>query len=145
MHASMSDIWVRYNVWRNYKGNLQEFNEPHKSEWYPVANQVPLLRMLVNDVLANVPECELGGVLITKIPPGESIDPHVDDGWHAGYYRDKYAVQLQGNERQSFNFKGYSLSTEPGQVFKFDNSQQHWVNNDSDEDRMTMIICTRAI
>ena len=141
----MSDIWVRYNAWENYTGDMVAFNDQHESVWYPVADEVPALWLLVNDVLANLDPVELGGVLITKIPPGGNIAQHVDGGWHAGYYSDKYAVQLMGNEEQSFNFYGHSLSTLPGQVFWFDNSQQHWVDNPSTEDRMTMIICTREI
>jgi hypothetical protein len=141
----MSDVWVRYNAWENFNGSLADFNEPHVSEWYPVAYEIPALRLLVNDVLANLPPVELGGVLITKIPPGEQVAPHVDGGWHAGYYRDKYAVQIKGNAEQSFNFEGVSLSAEPGDVYWFDNSKLHWVLNNSDEERITMIICTRRI
>lgn len=145
VHADMSDIWVRYNAWENYHGDLAAMSEPHESVWYPVANETPQLRLCVNDVLANLPPVELGMVLITKIPPGGKVEPHVDSGWHAGYYNDKYAVQLKGNSAQSFNFDGYSLSTQPGEVFWFDNSREHWVLNDSREDRMTMIVCTRRI
>lgn len=145
VHAGMSDIWVRYNAWENYHGDLREMSEPHESVWYPVAYEVPELRLLVNDVLANLDPVELGMVLITRIPPGGEVEPHVDSGWHATHYNDKYGIQLQGNERQSFNFDGHSLSTRPGEVFWFDNSGEHWVLNDSDEDRMTMIVCTRKI
>jgi quercetin dioxygenase-like cupin family protein len=86
---------------------------------------------------------ELGGVLITHIPPGEGVAPHIDTGWHAEYYYDKYAVQLQGNKDQGFCFEGLTISAEPGQVYWFNNQKKHWVYNDSNEDRMTMIICVR--
>lgn len=143
VHSAMSDIWVRYNVWENYCGDLAAFNEPHESVWYPVAFELPQIRLLVNDVLAHLPPVELGGVLITKLPPGCNIDPHVDGGWHAEYYRDKYAVQLKGNADQGFYFEGCSYAAEPGEVYWFDNQQLHWVRNDSSEDRITMIVCTR--
>ena len=143
-HAQMSDVWVRFNAWENYRGDLATFNDLHESVWYPVANEIPALRLLINDLLYYTgADRELGGVLITKIPPGGSISPHVDQGWHAEYYEDKYAIQLKGNEEQSFNFEGVQLSTQPGQVIWFDNSQLHWVDNESDEDRITMIVCTR--
>lgn len=145
MHSDISDIWVRYNAWENYRGDLAEFNEEHESVWYPVSYAVPELRLLVHDVLEHLPPVELGGVLITKIPPGGMVQPHSDHGWHAEYYRDKYAVQMKGNQRQAFHFEGISLSADPGQVYWFDNQQVHWVTNDSDEDRITMIICTREI
>lgn len=145
VHSEMSDIWVRYNAWENYHGDLRAMSEPHESVWYPVANEIPALRLLVNDVLANLEPVELGMVLITRIPAHSEVAPHADSGWHATHYNDKYGVQLQGNSEQSFNFEGHSLSTQPGEVFWFDNSREHWVLNDSDEDRMTMIVCTREI
>jgi len=144
-HTEMSDIWVRFNAWENFHGDLRAMCAPHKSVWYPVADEVPALRLLVNDVLAHLGPVELGMVLITRLPPGGKINPHVDGGWHAAYYNDKYAVQLQGNAEQSFNFQNHWISPNPGEVFWFDNSQLHWVFNDSSEDRMTMIICTRKI
>jgi len=142
VHAGISDLWVRYNSWDNYQ-DLRSFNDEHESVWYPVAYQIPALRFMVNDVLAHLPPVELGGVLITKIPPGGAVQPHSDHGWHAEYYPDKYAVQIKGNKAQAFHFEHLQLSAEPGEVYWFDNSQVHWVTNNSDEDRITMIICTR--
>ena len=81
--------------------------------------------------------------MITKIPPGGMVKPHVDHGWHADYY-DKYAVQLQGNCDQAFCFENESFSALPGDVYWFNNKVEHWVVNNSSEDRMTMIICIRS-
>ena len=144
MHGEVSDIWVRYNAWENYNGDLASFNEPHVSEWYPIAREYPALIFLVNDVLGHLPPVELGGVLITKIPPGQRVMPHSDHGWHAEYYNDKFAVQIKGNAEQAFCFEEAQLSALPGWVYWFDNQRVHWVTNDSDEDRITMIICTRV-
>lgn len=144
-HREMSDIWVRYNNWENFnpEAGLAAFNQPHESVWYPVADEIPQLKRVVYDVLAHLGDVKLGGVLITRIPPGCGVAPHVDGGWHAGYYTDKHGVQLKGTLDQSFNFEGYSLSALPGEVYWFDNSKLHWVENPSSEDRITMIICTR--
>lgn len=141
-HTQMSDIWVRYNDYANFKDNLVEFNKEHISVWYPEAYKIPSIIDLCYQVLYLVGGKSIGGVLITKIPPGGQVAPHIDTGWHASYY-EKFAVQLMGNDRQSFNFEGYSLSAEPGQLYTFDNSRTHWVTNDSDKDRMTLIICIR--
>ena len=85
---------------------------------------------------------DLGGVLITKIPPHKRCYPHVDQGWHARYY-EKFAYQVQGNLEQSFNVECETLRTGSGDLFWFDNAHTHWVNNPSDEDRITMIVCVR--
>jgi aspartyl/asparaginyl beta-hydroxylase (cupin superfamily) len=84
----------------------------------------------------------LGGVLITRIPPGGEVKPHIDSGWHAEYY-EKYAIQLKGNKDQGFYFEDAELHPETGDVYTFDNSKLHWVRNDSNEERMTLIVCIR--
>lgn len=141
-HAGVSDIWVRYNAWENYTGDWPAFHGPHESVWYPVCEVLTEVRPLVGAVAAHLGKSQIGGVLITKVPPGGQVAPHVDGGWHAGFY-DKFAVQLQGNDRQAFCFEDSKLSALPGELYTFDNSRRHWVFNRSDEDRMTLIICLR--
>lgn len=142
-HGGVSDIWVRYNAWENFNGDVAAFNGPHASSWYPVVRQIPAIKPLVFDVMRYVEGEQLGGVLITRIPPGGCVAPHVDHGWHAGYYA-KFAVQLCGNDRQAFCFDDAQLSAKPGDLYTFDNAQRHWVTNDSDDERMTLIICIRG-
>lgn len=142
-HAGISDIWVRYNAWENLdRSNPAAFNEPHESVWYPAIDRVPVLRPLIFDVMRLVEGEHLGGVLITRIPPGGEVLPHVDQGWHARYY-DKVAVQIEGGHKQSFCFDDDKLVSHPGDVYTFDNSRKHWVTNESDHDRITLIICIR--
>jgi hypothetical protein len=140
-HSKVSDVWVRYNAWENFKDRAT-FNGPHESHWYPVISQIPAVVELCHDAMAEVGGKLLGGVLITKIPPHEKVEPHIDGGWHAGYY-EKFAIQLKGTPEQKFCFEDAVLSAEVGELYTFDNSKLHWVINDSDEDRMTLIICIR--
>lgn len=141
-HAQVSDIWVRYNDIANFTGDLAAFNAPHEAVWYPVAQQIPSVVTLVNEVVRRVAGKRLGGVLITRIPPGGRVEPHVDRGWHAEFY-EKFAVQLRGNAQQAFCFEDAELRPEPGDLYTFDNSRLHWVVNDSAEERMTLIICIK--
>lgn len=143
-HTTVSDIWVRYNAWKNYnpKTGLRAFNEKHESVWYPSVGKLPAVRPVVQQVLDFVGGGALGGVLITKIPPGGEVLPHIDRGWHAEHYT-KFAVQLLGNADQTFHFEDSSLSPFPGDVYTFDNSRLHWVKNSSTMDRITLIICIR--
>lgn len=140
-HSKVSDIWVRYNAWENFTDRAT-FNGPHESVWYPVVSDIPAVKPLVLDVMRCVEGERLGGVLITKIPPGEQVAPHRDGGWHATYY-EKFAVQLASAEGQAFCFEDARLSAAPGELYTFDNSQTHWVENNSSEARMTLIICIR--
>lgn len=141
-HLAVSDIWVRYNDWANFTGDIQAFNAKHVSTWYPVVHKIPAAWSLARKVLHRVGGEYLGGVLITKIPPGGEVKPHIDTGWHAGHYR-KYAIQVKGNKDQAFHFEGEELRPEPGDLYTFDNSRLHWVKNDSYSDRITLIICIR--
>lgn len=142
-HGGVSDVWVRYNDWSNWDGDVAAFNGPHVSSWYPVVARIPAVWSLVRRVMRDVGGRELGGVLITRIPPGGRVEPHIDHGWHARYY-DKFAVQLRGNAQQAFHFEDAELRPEAGDLYTFDNSRLHWVTNDSPEDRMTLITCIRA-
>lgn len=142
-HQQISDIWVRYNAIENRDADPVAFyHGEHESVWYPVADEIPAVPWLVQQLFNDVRGERLGGVLITKIPPGGEVKPHIDTGWHAGFY-DKYAIQLQGNKDQAFCFEDSRLSALPGESYTFDNSKLHWVTNESAEDRMTLIVCIR--
>lgn len=141
-HGGVSDIWIRYNDWSNFNGDPQAFNAEHESTWYPVISQLPAAWSIARKVKRDVGGETLGGVLITRIPPGGRVEPHVDGGWHAGHY-EKFAVQVKGNADQSFCFEDGELRPDPGDLYTFDNSRLHWVTNDSDSERITLIICIR--
>lgn len=142
-HREVSDIWVRYNPIENYHGDMNAFNAEHISQWYPVAEQLPAAVDIALSLFEELPGTEqLGAVLITKIPPGKQVYPHIDGGWHARQF-EKFAVCVQGNDRQAFHFEGESLITRPGDLWHFDNAHPHWVINNSDEDRISLIVCLR--
>lgn len=142
-HSDVSDIWVRFNAWENYNGNAVTFTmKPHVSVWYPCITKIPAAWSLTRKVMRHVGGKQLGGVLITRIPPGGSVQPHIDSGWHAENHQ-KFAVQIKGNADQMFYFDDATLSPLPGDLYTFDNSRLHGVMNDSDEERITLICCVR--
>lgn len=136
-HHGLSDIWARFAD----PATMRE-DGSHDSIWYPPAEVLPV-RELVFPLMSAVRGTRLGGVLITRIKPGQICKPHTDPGWHARYYG-KFAIQIQAAPGQAFHFHGHSLETAPGDVFWFDNSHEHWVTNESDQDRITMIVCIRT-
>ncbi|WP_371435403.1 aspartyl/asparaginyl beta-hydroxylase domain-containing protein [Polaromonas sp.] len=136
-HHGLDDIWSRYAD----PATMRE-DGSHDSVWYPCADLLPV-REMVFPLMAAVHGERLGGVLITRIKPGQTCKPHTDPGWHARYY-DKFAVQIQAAPGQAFHFESTSLVTKPGDIFWFDNSHKHWVTNESETDRITMIVCIRT-
>jgi hypothetical protein len=145
-HADMSDIWLRYNDVRDYEltGDYTGFNDSHESVFYPEWYALPQVRPIVMGLLARVEGTRLGGVMITKIPPGGKILPHKDDGWHAKYYNTKLYVVLQSNPQCVNRVEDDVVSMAPGEVWFFDNTKEHEVYNEGTEDRITLIICIRC-
>ncbi len=136
-HHGLSDIWARYA-----DPATMAPDGSHDSIWYQPADALPV-RDMVFPLMAAVRGERLGGVLITRIKPGQVCKPHTDPGWHARYY-EKFAVQIEAAPQQGFHFERQSLVTKPGDVFWFDNSFKHWVTNDSESDRITLIACIRT-
>lgn len=144
-HSRMSDIWVRYNDKRPFEesGDWSKFNDEHDSVWYPAYYALPELKPIIFDLMYDVAGERLGGVLITRIPPGEGIAPHVDSSWHVEYY-DKYYLSLKSAPGAKFFCDDEFINPHPGDIWKFDNRKEHWVSNQSMEDRITLIMCIRS-
>lgn len=138
-HREVSDIWVRYNAIENLGPH---FNDAHIPVWYPVADRLPSARKLAESLCESLDAKHLGAVLITRIPPGGQVYPHMDSGWHAAHF-EKFAIQVKGNAQQTFCFEDSLLSPVEGEVFTFDNSKPHWVLNPTGEERITLIVCLR--
>jgi hypothetical protein len=147
-HSRMSDIWIRYNdISKFADGDLRGMSDEHVPIWYPAWHVLPALHPIVFGLMAAVSGEMIGGVLITRVPAGECIAPHTDAGWHVNYY-DKFYVCLKGGPGRRFcceDASGMDVSEPmPGDIHLFDNRKPHWVENDSDEDRMTLIVCIRT-
>jgi len=139
-HSEMSDIWVRYNPIENIGPN---FNDEHDSKWYSAYYELPSLKEIIFPLMKEVEGERLGGVLITRIPSGCDIKPHVDKGWHVDYY-DKFYVSLKSDVGANFYCGDEVLNPKVGEIWKFDNRNLHWVENRSQSDRMTLIVCIRT-
>lgn len=140
VHSDMNDIWVRYN----HIDNLGEhFNDSHESVWYPIIERIPEVLPIVFDLMAAVSGERLGGVLITKLKAGGKILPHIDRGWHAGYY-DKFFVPIQNDKGAIFCWDDQVIEPEAGDIWQFNNDVNHWVENNSNRDRIAMIVCIKT-
>lgn len=137
-HREASDIWVRYNSLENLGPH---FNDEHEAVWYPAAEIIPSARRIA-ETIADLRGQDLAGVLITRIPPGAQVYPHIDRGWHAEN-TDKIAVLVRGNRAQRFCFEDATHTCDEGDCFWFVNQYPHWVKNDTDKERVTLIVCLR--
>lgn len=146
-HSQMSDIWVRYNRIDRLIESPGHFNEEHVPVWYPAWKKLTALRPIIFKLMNEVQGEMLGGVLITKIPPGCGIDPHFDKSWHVDYY-DKFYLSLKSGPGAVFTLDTpegrVKIEPQAGEMWRIDNRLRHWVTNDSDDDRITAIICIRT-
>ena len=147
-HRDVDDIWLRYRDWSEFNPeNPQDFAGPHVSTWYAAYYLLPQVKALVDWVISEIiPEgSEIGGVLITKIKSGDSVLRHDDSKhWHSEYYKDKFMCHLQSAPGQYFSYDERSYGARTGDVVKFDNLIPHSVSNESDVDRISLILATRA-
>jgi Aspartyl/Asparaginyl beta-hydroxylase len=134
-HHGTHDIFVRWCP-EGFNGGI-----PHDSVWYAPADILPV-KPIVKALMASVGGEKLGGVFITKIPPGKMVQPHIDDAWHANYY-EKYGISIESAPGQFFCVDQDKLETRPGDLFTFNNSYLHWVTNPTGYDRITLIVCIR--
>jgi hypothetical protein len=140
-HREASDIYARF-------GRLDDpkvaADEPFVAEWY---NDDPLITYILEPLVQQVYDFvggeSLGGVLVTKIPAGKKVYPHIDKGWHATAHS-KYCVCIAANQDQVFCYHEEGLRSNTGDCFFFDNSQSHWVENNSLVDRISMIVCVKT-
>ena len=142
-HHGLDDIWIRYND-NSSCYDAVEARKEHDSVWYPEAETLPSVKDMAFELMRRLRGVRLGGILITRIPPGGMCKPHTDTGWHAEYYRDKYAVQLASHPDQAFCFQEGGYSAEPGEIYWFNNLVEHWVINPSPVERITAIFCIKS-
>jgi hypothetical protein len=140
-HAEMEDIWVRYGDISEMaeSGDYSTIANEHDSVWL---KDLECVKRLCFDIMALVDGERLGGVLITKLAPDGMIYPHIDSGWHADYY-DKYYIPIKNEDGAVFCFEEDDINPSDGDVWQFDNSHLHWVENKSKADRIAMIVCIK--
>jgi mannose-6-phosphate isomerase-like protein (cupin superfamily) len=141
-HAAMTDITVRYMPEADLS-DLEVRRREHRNVFWPAWHALPALRPVVFGLMARVQAVELGSILITRLPPGKSIEPHSDAGnWAPSYYTTKCHWTVQGGalvtcEDEVCEFRD-------GSVWTFNNLLVHSVENHGNEDRISVIVSMRA-
>ena len=102
--------------------------------------KLPQLRPIIFGLMARCEAVRLGGVLMTKLPAGGLIEPHIDFGWHAKTY-DKFYVAVKTPARARFTFPDGDICARDGEVYWFRNDVEHSVHNGGPGDRIALIVC----
>ena len=144
-HNETSDIWLRYRP-LDQLINSASYNEPFcEFVWYPAYYKLPEIRLITQALMQKVSGTQLGGVLITRIPPGCQVKPHSDKtAWHANYFNTKIYTDLQANQFCTNYADDEQITMKPGESWVFDNCKLHSVENLGDSDRITLITSIRC-
>lgn len=168
-HAKVSDIWKEDTYLRDYpqgpfgeiesiilrfpprsvhqtedalKQHLANFDQ-HENVDQPVFKILPEARPIIFGLMASVQGERLGRVIINKVSPGGRIFPHEDTPVHAEYW-DRFHVVLQSSPGVVFRAADEKVYMGTGEVWWFDNKQEHEVINNSAIDRIHMVIDIRT-
>ena len=138
-HREVSDILLRFHdlkelpihLWENEVFNGNSFTD------YPAMKILRSIRPIMNTIHYLVEGEGFGKAMVTKLPPGGSIDWHTDEGDTAKQY-DRFHVVLQ--EGGLFFCGDETIIMKNQEVWWFDNQAPHSVDNDSDHDRIHLIL-----
>lgn len=138
-HNEAEDIWVRFNDVSNVSAVLDDCENLN----YPAFFKLPQVRSLIFGLMAKVEGERLGSVLITKLAPGKRIYAHKDEGVRSTYY-DRYHIVLNSAPGSLFRAGDETVHMRTGELWWFDNTQEHEVINNSAEDRIHLIVDIRT-
>ena len=131
-HHDVDDIILRYP-----RPNVNQYNYP---AFETLSAALPIVCALMQTI-----RCEaLGRVLISRLPPGGVISLH-DDKLPGGLpmYYSRYQALLQAAPGMRFICDGEEYFMEAGTITWFNNTLLHEVRNESDIERISLVIDAR--
>lgn len=117
----------------------EHFFDQHESVDYPPYALLPEARPMVMALMAYVQGERLGRVMINKIAPSGRIFPHADTPEHTDYYT-RFHIVLQSGAGCIIRAGDEQLDMRTGDVFWFNNKLEHEVVNNSNLDRISMVV-----
>lgn len=138
-HHEVDDVLVRFNAIPEDPLALVDDVQCHPYEAWSALPVQPL----VLDLARAVGGTQLGRVLISRLAPGKSISPHADQGAPATFYQ-RYQIMLQCLPGVVFRCGSERVNMASGEVWWFDNRQEHEVVNNSADDRIALIVDIRT-
>jgi len=139
-HAASSDIWLRYFP-RDTLHSDADFQREGRCVFYPAWHRLPALHRVLWALVSTLQATEVGGALITRLPPGGRILPHADSAWHARWFNRKVYIPLKSNPWCINRCEDEVLSFRAGEIWEFNNLVEHEVRNDGPDERITVILC----
>lgn len=139
-HAQVDDIWVMFECYSegDEKSVINDVQtHPHRA-WYELPVQD-----IVLDLMRRVRGTQLGRVIISRLPPGKTISPHVDQGAPAEFFS-RYHIVLQSLPGCTIRSGKEVITPASGEVYWFNNREDHEVVNNSADDRIAIVVDIRV-
>lgn len=146
-HAGCSDIWLRFRPPEDLTAMTPvEFaNSPYEPMWWPAAEKLKATRKIIDSIAKIMDAEEVGACLLTRIPPGGQVKPHRDLNYNSQHFLNKYLIVVKSAPGQVFRHHGVDYETRTGSCWLFDNRIEHSVINQSDTDRISLIISIKQV
>lgn len=122
--------------------HLSKFDQ-HENIDYPPYKTLTDARPLIMWLMSRVSGERLGRCMINKIAPGGRIYPHADTPAHCEYYS-RFHIVLESNAQSFFRAGDEQVNMRAGEIWWFDNSLEHEVRNEGDNDRIHLIVDIRT-
>lgn len=139
-HSDVSDIWLWFN---EIPEDPAAVVNDIQTIPYPAWTRLPSLRRIVLDLMHRVEGVQLGRCIVTKLPPGGQIAPHVDQGAPAEFYF-RYQITIQSLPGALFFCEDEMVNFRGGEVWWVNNRVEHSVVNNSADDRIVCIVDIRS-
>jgi len=124
------------------KSHLSTYDQ-HESIDYPPYALLPEARPIIMALMNRVSGERLGRVMINKIAPGGRIYPHRDTASHVDYYT-RFHIVIQSQPGVIFRAGDEQVYMGTGEVWWFNNGEEHEVINNSAADRIHIVIDIRT-
>ncbi len=136
-HGQVDDIILRFGLDNENVGDdLEAVNRD-------VLRSLPKATDMALDLMRLVGGSRLGRMVITKLGPGKKILPHADVvGEYADYYT-RYHIVLLGKPGSLFTCGDETVCMQTGEIWWFDASAEHSVANNSNDDRIHLLVDAR--
>jgi len=142
--AGTSDIWIRYFP-RETLTEPAAYLKEGRCVFYPAWFRLPSIQPVVFTLMGMFRGVELGGCLISRLPPGGVVKPHSDGAaWSANFYNRKFYCILDSNPDCLNVTEDEQIVLPPGSVTLFDNLSTHAVYNRGQTERINLIITLRS-
>lgn len=137
-HKAAQDILIRFSDTSD-----TDIGDCLQCEWTEAATLLPAAKTIAVAVMAAMNGEQLGRVMVTRLPPGKTIQSHADViGEYANFYT-RYHIPLISDPGVSFHCGEEAVNMTPGTVWWFNGHLYHSVINNSASDRLNLIVDCR--